>query len=344
MKKIMKWFRRIIIAIVFLAGGLVGYAMLTALRTERHVGFQIIQVTNADGHPFTVGVWYPTDAQPSPTTLLGVVLMDVARNAPISGRDLPLVVISHGNGGGPASHADLALALANAGYMVAAPMHSGDNYADQSAVGSVSWLSGRTKELHATIDYMLMNWEGHDRIDPERIGAFGFSAGGFTVLTSVGAQPDLRIIAKHCIESPEFVCDLLLSVKSPYLNIYSPTMGDPFLPDLRIKAAVVAAPGLGFTMVPNGLDNVHVPIQLWGAEDDINVPYDTNTKLVQQALGSMVEFHSVPSAVHFSFLTPCGLLAPPEICLDPGQFDRKAFHMNMNASVIVFFEKNLKNP
>ena len=340
----MKWFRRIFIVIVILVCGLVGYAMLTALRTECPVGFQINQTTDADGQRFAVGVWYPTQAQPWPTTLLSVVLMDVARNAPISGRDLPLVVISHGNGGGPASHADLALALANAGYIVAAPMHTGDNYADQSAVGSVSWLRGRTSELHATVDYMLKHWQGHDRINPERIGAFGFSAGGFTVLTAVGAQPDLRMVAKHCAASPESVCDLLRYVKSPYLKTDTPTMGAAFLPDLRIKAAVVAAPGLGFTMVPNGLDNVRVPIQLWGADNDSNVPYATNTKLVRAALGSRVEFHSVAGAGHFSFLTPCGLLAPPEICSDQGQFDRKAFHTNMNASVIAFFEKNMKNP
>ncbi|MEP7137963.1 MAG: prolyl oligopeptidase family serine peptidase [Chloroflexota bacterium] len=257
---------------------------------------------------------------------------------------MPLVVISHGNGGGPASHIDLALALANAGYVVAAPMHSGDNYANQSAVGSLSWLPSRTKELHTTIDYMLDNWQGHDHINPDRIGAFGLSAGGFTVLTAIGAQPDLRLVATHCAESPEFVCDLLRSVNSPYLTGDTPTMGDPFLPDLRIKAAVVAAPGLGFTMVPNGLDNVRVPIQLWSADNDINVPYATNTKLVREALGSWVEFHSVAGAGHFSFLTPCGLLSPPEICSDEGQFDRKVFHTNMNASVIKFFEENMKQP
>lgn len=340
----MKWFRRLFIVLVILGCGLVSYAMLTALHTEHPVGFQIAQTTDADGQPFAVGVWYPTQAQPWPTTLLSVVLMDVARDAPISGRDLPLVVISHGNGGGPASHADLALALANAGYIVAAPMHTGDNYADQSAVGSVSWLPGRTSELHATIDYMLKHWQGHDRINPERIGAFGFSAGGFTVLTAVGAQPDLRTVAKHCAASPEFICDLLDYVNSPYLNTVTPTMEAAFLPDLRIKAAVVAAPGLGFTLVPHGLDHVRVPIQLWGADKDSNVPYATNTKLVREALGSRVEFHSVAGAGHFSFLTPCGLLAPPEICADQRQFDRKAFHTNMNASVIAFFEKNMKNP
>ena len=343
MKKIMKWFRWIFIVIGILVSGLVGYALLTALRTENPVGFQMTQVTDADGHLFTIGIWYPTQTQPWPTTLSSVGLWDVARNAPASGSDLPLVVISHGNGGGPASHVDLALALANAGFVVAAPMHTGDNYADQSAVGSVSWLGGRTRELRATVDYMLKNWQGHDHINPERIGAFGFSAGGFTVLTAVGAQPDLRIIGKHCAESPEFVCDLLRSVNSPLLNTDTAALENAFLPDSRIKAAVLAAPGLGFTMVPNGLDNVRVPIQLWGADNDINVPYATNTKLVREALGSRVEFHSVPGAVHFSFLTPCGLLGPPAICSDQGQFDRKVFHTNMNASVIAFFEKNMKN-
>lgn len=120
--------------------------------------------------------------------------------------------------------------------------------------------------------------------------------------------------------------------------------GNSFLPDLRIKAVVVATPGLGFTLAPNGLDNVHMPIQLWGADNEINVPYATNTKLVREALGSRVEFHSVAGASHFSFLTPCGLLGPPVICKDRGRFDRKTFHKNMNAGVIAFFEKNMKNP
>jgi predicted dienelactone hydrolase len=318
--------------------------MTTALRTEHPVGFQVFQITNAEEQPFTAGVWYPTQSHPWPTTLLGTVLMDVARDAPISGSDLPLVVISHGNGGGPASHADLALALANAGYVVVAPMHSGDNYMDQSAVGSNLWLSGRMRELRTTVDYMLKNWQGHDQIDPERIGAFGYSAGGFTVLTAVGAQPDLSAVAKHCTDSPEFVCELLHDIKSPLLSLDTPISEDAFVPDVRIKAAVIAAPGLAFTMVPNGLDNVQVTIQLWDADNDIKVPYATNTKPIREALGSNVEFHSVSGAGHFSFLAPCGLLAPPEICSDQGQFDRQAFHADMNTRVIEFFEKTLKNP
>jgi predicted dienelactone hydrolase len=121
-------------------------------------------------------------------------------------------------------------------------------------------------------------------------------------------------------------------------------IGDEFLHDLRIKVAVVAAPGLGFTLVPNGLGNVLESIQLWSAENDINVPYATNTKLFREALGTWVEFHSVPGAGHFSFLTSCSFLAPSEICSDEGQFDRKIFHTEMNTSIIMFFNEKMKQP
>jgi predicted dienelactone hydrolase len=93
-------------------------------------------------------------------------------------------------------------------------MHPGDNYADQSAAGSASLFSGRNRQLRTTVDHMLGEWDGRDRLDPERVGAFGLSAGALTVLTAVGAQPDLRIVATHCAESPEFVCDVLRHAQS----------------------------------------------------------------------------------------------------------------------------------
>lgn len=338
----MKWLRRVLVAILVLVLGLVAYAMLTALDTARPVGFQTARATGPDGKPFAVGVWYPTGATTRPTTFLGGLVMNVAPDAPISGRGLPLVVISHGNGGGPGNHADLAMALANAGHVVAAPMHPGDNHVDQSAAGSASLFSDRNRQLRATVDYMLEDWTGHDRIDPQRIGAFGFSAGGFTVLTAIGAQPDLRIVAEHCRASPEFVCEVLRAAQSPLLQANAVTLGDAFLPDPRIKAAVVAAPGLGFAMGPDGLAAVRVPVQLWSGDKDDKVPYATNSKPIREALGTRVEHHEVAGAGHFSFLTPCGFLKPPGLCADQGRFDRKAFHAEMNSSVVAFFEKNLQ--
>jgi predicted dienelactone hydrolase len=338
----MKWLRRAVIAVFLLACGVVAAALYTAMRSERPVGFQISRAVDTEGRPFAVAIWYPTQARTLPTTLLGVVLMDVARDAPVAGSALPLVVVSHGNGGGPASHADLALSLASAGYVVAAPMHTGDNYADQGAVGSAALFSGRNRELRATVDHMLKTWTGHANIDPARIGAFGFSAGGFTVLTAAGASPDLNIVASHCVATPEFACDVLRQAGSPLLAPGGAAKGGVFVADPRIRAAVVAAPGLGFTMTPDSLSGVRVPVQLWSGDKDASVPYASNTKPIRDALGARAEFHSVAGAGHFSFLTPCGLIGPPALCADEGGFDRRAFHADMNAKILAFFEKSLR--
>lgn len=335
----MKWSRRILLTVLVLVCG-IGIALVwTALRSERPVGFQLAQVVDTNGQPFTVGIWYPTEARSWPATWLGLRMMDVARDAPVSGRNLPLVVISHGNSGGPGSHADLALALSSAGHVVAAPMHPGDNYLDQSAAGTVPWLSGRTRQISLTIDYMLKDWAGHGQLDPERIGAFGFSAGGATVLAAAGAQPDLRRIGQHCAATPETICQLLREGKSPLLNPALAEKGNTFTHDPRIKAAAVAAPGLGFLMGPGTLENIRIPVQLWSGDEDRIVPYSTNTKPVREALGARAEFHSVPGAGHLAFLVPCGVLRPPLLCADGGEFDRTAFHAAMNAGVVAFFKK-----
>lgn len=340
----MKWLRRVVIAVLVLAVGLCAAAVSTALRSERPVGFQLTRATDAGGHPFALAIWYPTQARTLPTSLLGVVLMDVARDAPVAGSALPLVVISHGNGGGPGSHADLAMALASAGYVVAAPMHTGDNYADQGGMASAALFSGRNGEVRGAIDHILKTWTGHGTVDPARIGAFGFSAGGFTVLTAAGAQPDLRLVASRCAEAPEFACDVLRQGKSPLLAPGGAAAAGAFVADPRIRAVVAAAPGLGFTMTPEGLSGVRVPVQLWSGEKDASVPYASNVKPLRDALGGRAEYHPVPGAGHFSFLTPCGLLAPPALCADEGAFDRKAFHASMNTAVIAFFGKNLARP
>jgi predicted dienelactone hydrolase len=293
-----------------------------------------------------IGIWYPTDARPRPLTPAGLVLMNVAAGAPVAGQVLPLILISHGNGAGMAAHADLAMALASAGYIVAAPMHSGDNFADQSAVGKPGWLSGRGQELRSTLDHMLKAWPAHAQIDAARIGAYGFSAGGFTVLSVIGAQPDLRLIAKHCAQTPaEFACQLLTQSQSALLKADTPAMGEAFLADPRIKAAALAAPGLGFAFTPASLAQLQLPLQLWSGEKDQVVPLASNSKVLIDALGDKLEFHTVAGAVHYSFLVPCGglagLLAPPQLCQDLPPFDRQAFHREMNASVRAFFDAHL---
>ena len=336
----MKWLRRAFFVIAGVIALVLGLLVFTALRTERPVGFEVVQ-TSAGGKPFAMGLWYPTDATPRPTTMLGLVLMSVAPDAPVAGQGLPLVVISHGNGGGPASHVDLALSLANAGYVVAAPMHPGDNAADQSAAGSPALYSERNAQVRATLDYLLSKWRSGHLIDPMRAGAYGFSAGAFTVLTAAGAKPDFGKIPTHCAAHPEFICEVFRHHANPLLDAGGPLQAGEFAMDTRIRAAVLAAPGLGFTLDRDGLATVRIPIQLWSGELDRNVPYSTNAKLIREGLDSQVQFHAVPGAGHAAFLAPCALLGPPQLCRDEAPFDRKQFHADMNARVIAFFDEHL---
>ena len=126
-----KWAHRALAVVAVLVVALAGAVLWSAERTAHPVGLAVARVAGA-AKPFPVVIWYPTSGTAWPTTQLGITLMSVVRDGPVDGRQLPLVVVSHGNGGGPGSHADLALALADAGYVVAAPMHAGDNLEDST--------------------------------------------------------------------------------------------------------------------------------------------------------------------------------------------------------------------
>ncbi|MFZ6798420.1 alpha/beta hydrolase family protein [Undibacterium sp. Di24W] len=340
-KKVLKWTGVLTIVVLVLGGILIATLFWTALRTEQPVGFQVVRAVDAAGKPFALGIWYPTSAQPS-AKWAGNFLMYVADNGSVKGNNLPLVVMSHGTGGSITSHADLALALASAGNVVAAPMHL-DNFQDMSSVGTPAYISGRTRQLRSTIDHMLTKWKDAKQIDAERIGAFGFSIGGFTVLTATGAKPNLESIAQYCANSREFACDMLRQSNSFLLKAELPAGSDNFEQDTRIKAIVVAAPGLGFSFSgSNALTTISTPVQLWQGDKDESVPYATNAKVIQDGLGTKVDFQLVPNAGHYSFLTPCGPLKMPPICSDPAQFDRAVFHKTMNKRVIAFFAEHMK--
>ena len=339
-EKTMKWVKRIP-AVLAIGFAMISFDAISAdKRPDNPVGFQVLEIKSASG-PLAAMAWYPTSATPGPVAFVAGSMLDVARDGPVAGNRLPLVLVSHGNGGGAPSHFDLAMDLARAGYVVVAPTHAGDNYADESRQGSPAIFSQRAEQLRSTLDYMLGAWSGASHIDPGRVGAYGMSAGAFTVLTLAGGVPRMASIAEHCSQAPEFICKALEYVKSPLLK--SAEGAGSFSGDPRIKAAVIAAPGLGFTFAEGGLDNVRIPVQLWSGDRDETVPFDSNTRIVQEGLGERVEAHRIPGAAHLSFLAPCGPVKPPGICTDPDGFDREAAHATMNAEVLRFFDTQLSS-
>lgn len=265
----------------------------------------------------------------------GDATIEIGVWSPVAPSDAPrpLVVISHGNGGDFRGHEDTARALADAGFVVAALTHTGDNWRDQSGATDVA---RRPRQLSLLIETMVA--EGG--IDPDRIGAFGFSAGGFTVLTAAGGEPDLGRVADHCRAHPDFYdCRLIATVGLPATTGPLAWTHNP-----RIKAVVAAAPALGFTFAPDGLKGVTQPLQLWQAENDRVLPSPAYVEPVRDALPIPPEFHFEPGAGHFDFLPPCRpevRASAPMICLSAPDFDRAAFHERFNAEVVRFFRETL---
>lgn len=307
----------------------------TALRPSNLVGFRLLSIPDPGNPPISASVWYPTNAKPG-FVFLGFSGERVAKDAPIIGDGLPLIIISHGTGGGPPSHADTALALAGAGFVVIAPMHPGDNYQEDGAVGTAHWLPDRAQNIKRVADYMLTEWDGRAHLKPDRIGVFGFSAGATTALIAIGGEPDLSMLAPHCRTQPEFVCILF-----PAANLAQLSARTDWTHDSRIKAAVIAAPGLSFAFSPSGLSHVTAAVQLWQGDQDQTVPYATNAGIVRRSLPSPPDFHAVVGADHYSFLVPCYILGPPRICQDRPGFDRAAFHDAFNNTVVSFFRARL---
>ncbi len=298
------------------------------------VGFA--QLRAADG--MKIDVWYPASA-PASDNDVGLFTQSVAPNAPVAGEGLGLVVMSHGTGGSAEGHYDTALALAGAGFVVAAVEHPGDNYRDSSKATQVEL---RPAALKLAVDVMLRDWSGRAAIDPGRIGAFGFSSGAFTVLAAAGGVPDLTRIAPYCATHMwTYVCEVLKAHPVPEGRA---ALREAWVADPRIRAVVAAAPAIGFTFDRAGLAGVRVPVQLWRAEFDSILPSPDYVEPVRDALPQPPEYRIAQGADHFDFLAPCSdalARVAPAICKSRAGFDREDFHDQFNAVVVAFFLRTL---
>lgn len=305
------------------------------------VGFQSLTIPNGSDTPLKIGVWYPTDAAPTPQPLGGYT-QSVASDAAVAGERLPLVVMSHGTGGWFGEHYDTALALAQAGFVVAAVSHTGDTYDDESRA---TRIAERPAQLRRLADYMLAEWPSHARIDPDRIGVFGFSAGAFTALVEIGGRPDLGEVRRHCaaVHKGAFECNLISRAPSGPAPATPPRSS--YRRDPRIKAAVIAAPALGYTFGREGLQDVTVPVQLWKAAEDSFLPAPDYADAVRADLPQPPEFHEVAGADHVDFLAPCTATlakSAPDICKERAGFGRASFHQTFNAEIVRFFGQTLR--
>ena len=300
-------------------------------------GLQLLDIPAGAERPQLKGaVWTPCSA-PAREVRLGLLSVQAAKDCPIAGEKLPLIVISHGVGGWFGGHHDTAERLADAGFVVAAIDHPGDGgRSDTRHPDDLSVLMERPDDMKRLVDYMLSEWPGRARLDPARIGFFGFSRGGYTGLTLIGGEPDFAKGIALCAEFPKaHFCEQIRKNELPA----TPPAHDP-----RIKAAVIADPAFGALFLPDRLKHVSIPVQLWGSAYGGDGVSPESVSAVERILPGRPDYRVVANAGHFAFLTPCSpemAKVAAEICTDAQGFDRPAFHRQFDTDVVAFFHRHL---
>lgn len=303
-------------------------------------------------HPFQVDdplrqvrfdalLWYPTDT-PETDLQFGPFPLHVARDAPPSAGRRPLVVVSHGSGGNALGHRDLAAALVARGYAVLTFTHPFDNHANASALGTTQEFTDRPLELRWALDAAFAQPLLRDQLDASRIGAVGYSMGGYTVLAAAGARPDLARYLPYCATQPPdtLICE---AARHGGLQQISPST----LPvrDPRIRAMVLMAPAAVFLFDDATLAGIRIPAVLYRAEQDHIVREPDHVMRLAKRLPRVDGLTTIARAGHYVFLAPCPTplaKATPDLCYDAQGVDRVAIHDALNRDIGRFFDKTLR--
>jgi len=137
-------------------------AALIALAATAQAAVGLTEIPGKEGDG-AVTVYYPSssDAQ---TVKRGPFSLSWPRTERPRRGNGRLITISHGSGGSPWVHANLARALVENGFIVAMPAHRGDNYQDSSTPGPESWRR-RPVEISHAIDVSART-RAFDRCSP----------------------------------------------------------------------------------------------------------------------------------------------------------------------------------
>lgn len=314
-------------------------ALCFALSPAQAAGLRYLHIpAGEDGPAIDAAMWSPCARAPDDVQIRSFTVQAVP-DCQIVGDKLPLVVISHGYGGWYFGHHDTAEALADSGFIVVAINHPQANYADMSRANGLPVLINRPVDIKRSIDFMLTNFADAERIDPQRIGFYGFSQGGYTGLVLAGANPDFSKLPPRCADPKAIGC---AQANQPR-PAQRPPLSQTFTHDPRIRAMVVADPLSVVFQSTDSVKDVTIPLQLWGSElggGGGASPKDIATLV--HVLPEKIDFRVVPNAVHMSFLTMCpNDKMSSEVCTDAPGFDRAAFHKKFNADVVAFFQRNL---
>ena len=281
-----------------------------------------LQDARIPGDPsFPMLVFYPTAEGEKPEAL-GPFPTSVAKGAaPLPGPH-PLVLISHGTGGTPVSHRELARHLASQGFVVGVPEHPHDNRNDPRGAERVELLSTRPHDLARAADWLFATEPFASVVRPGAFSVIGHSLGAYTGLALAGGVPTTL----------------------PHQHADRQARKLALERDARVNALVLLAPATPWFRVRGSLEAVTAPILMIASYADTAAPYFYMGQVVLDGLrpGHPIEYRLVESAHHYGFLSPWpealkGPAIPPSI--DPPGFDRRAFLDQLYLDITAFLTR-----
>lgn len=347
-----------------LAVGAPGPTYHVGVASRRFVPHEPYNWRDARTHALLATVWYPapTTAHQEPQWLgqPGAPFAragDAAPGAPLAPTPgkFPLIVISHGTGGAALAMAWLGTRLAAHGFIAVVVNHPGNNALEPyTAQGFTLWWL-RAGDLSAVIDAMLADREFAPRIDARRIGAAGFSLGGYTMIEIAGGRSSPAFFDfcgqhphdRNCTAPPEFpgLSDKVVALikTDPGYRAAIRGAGKSYR-DPRVRAVFAIAPALGAVFVPESLARISIPVEIVAGSADPIEPVAGNAKVFAAHIpGSRLVLF--PGAAHYTFFATCtarGRKAQPGLCDDPPGIDRQQSHERAADLAARFFSANLR--
>lgn len=218
--------------------------------------------------------------------------------------DAPLILLSHGTGGSAEGLAWWASGLCEAGFDVAAIDHHGNTYVDGYVAEAFIWWWDRVLDVSLVIDRL-------DARGP--VGVAGFSIGGWTAVTAVGARvvPERFVAMTAEVASapptPEFP-GLAEELASRYgaadVEQWAELAGQDRR-DVRVRAAFLVCPSLGPLVDETSLASINVPVAVrWAAADEIAPPEHNGMRYAELIPGADGDAVGTSESGHYGFVLP----------------------------------------
>lgn len=263
-------------------------------------------------------------------------------NADVDMVRLPLVLVSHGSGGEYSNHLWLIDSLIENGFVVVALNHPLNTTGDNTNDGIVR-VWERPRDITLLLDYLLNESNWADIIDINRIGAAGFSSGGYTVLALAGAIYDPKLMSAYCASRASRT-DCMLATDFHRID-YSKASAS--YKDTRINSVFSMAPAVGPAITQDSLNKITLPVFVIASTDDEVVNPKHSAKWYADNITNS-DLFLIPSGGHFVFLE-CSVITHVvdwfnqqlDLCGTKFKADREEIRSLVSDKAVHFFAEHL---